>query len=65
MSEVAAEIEWKQDSPYGWTHPAGWTIGRYIVSGVSHFMLWQGREHRGNFGSLEAAQAHYSTQGNK
>jgi hypothetical protein len=29
MSEVAGEFEWKQDSPYGWSHASGWTIERY------------------------------------
>lgn len=57
MAEVPRESDWKQDSPYGWTHPAGWTIGRYVVSGVSCFMLWQGRDHRGKFDTLETAQA--------
>ncbi|PFW66260.1 hypothetical protein C6Q28_12090 [Burkholderia multivorans] len=63
MSEVVAEAEWKQESPYGWSHASGWTIGRYVVSGVSRFMLWQGRDHRGNFDSLEAAQAHQKQSG--
>jgi hypothetical protein len=62
MSDVVAQAEWKQDSLYGWSHPSGWTIGRYVASGVSHFMLWQGREHRGNFESLEAAQARHRSE---
>ncbi|AEA65577.1 hypothetical protein bgla_1p1870 (plasmid) [Burkholderia gladioli BSR3] len=53
MSDVTAELDWKQDSPYGWMHPTGWTITRYVVSGASHFMLWQGRDHRGKFDSLD------------
>lgn len=57
MSDVDTQTEWKQDSPYGWSHASGWSIGRYVVAGVSHFMLWQGRDHRGKFASLEAAQA--------
>jgi hypothetical protein len=61
MSDPNAQTEWKQESPYGWSHPSGWSIGRYTVFGVSHFMLWQGREHRGKFDSLEAAQAHHRT----
>lgn len=57
MSEPVAEVEWKQDfSPYGWSHASGWTIGRYVVSGVSRFMLWQGRDNRGQFDSMETAQ---------
>ncbi|MFL9936447.1 hypothetical protein P0D88_47420 [Paraburkholderia sp. RL18-103-BIB-C] len=60
MSEVVAESEWKQDSPYGWSHASGWTIGRYVVSGVSSFMLWQSREHQGRFDSLEEAQKQHA-----
>ncbi|MGF6637233.1 hypothetical protein [Paraburkholderia tuberum] len=59
MSDVASQTEWKQDSPYGWSHPSGWTIGRYVVAGVPRFMLWEGRDHRGNFDSLDAAQAQH------
>ncbi|MBC8751292.1 MULTISPECIES: hypothetical protein [Paraburkholderia] len=62
MPEIAAQTEWKQDSPDGWSDASGCTIGRYVVSGVSHFMLWQGRDHRGNFDSLEAAQAHHNAE---
>jgi hypothetical protein len=62
MSDAASETEWKLESPYGWSHPSGWTIGRYVVAGVSHFMLWQGRDHRGKFNSLEAAQAQHRLQ---
>lgn len=56
MSEVVAENEWKQDSPYRWTHASGWTIGRYVVSSVSRFMLWQGWTPQGPFDRLEEAQ---------
>lgn len=42
MSEVVTEVDRKQDSPYGWLHPNGWRIGRYLVSGVSHFMHGKG-----------------------
>lgn len=59
MSDVETQTEWKQDSPYGWSQASGWSIGRYVVAGVSHFMLWQGRDHRGKFASLEAAQAEH------
>lgn len=48
---------WKQDSAYGWSHPTGWTIGRYIVGGRETFMLWHGNEIQGQFPTLEAAQA--------
>ncbi|WP_181154692.1 hypothetical protein [Burkholderia multivorans] len=34
--------DWKQDSEYGWSHPSGWNIGRYIVNGTPVFMLWHG-----------------------
>lgn len=61
MSEVVADIEWKKESSYGWSHASGWTIGRYVVSGVSRFMLWQGRDLRGQFDSLGSAQAHHAT----
>jgi hypothetical protein len=46
---------WKQLTPYGWSHPAGWTIGRYAVDGASKFMLWEGTSHRGIFSDLSAA----------
>lgn len=46
---------WKKDSDYGWSHQSGWTIGRYVVSGQSRFLLWQGTAPRGRFGSLEEA----------
>lgn len=36
--------DWKQDSEYGWSHPTGWNIGRYIVNGTPVFMLWHGGE---------------------
>ena len=60
MSEVVGEIDWKQEPPYGWSHASGWTIGRYVVSGKSHFLLWQGRDIRGKFDSLELAQEHHA-----
>ena len=61
MSELATIGEWKQDSEYGWSHPAGWTIGRYLVNGLSRFMLWQGREHKGRFDSFEDAVKQHRT----
>ncbi|CAH0445360.1 hypothetical protein LMG10661_01611 [Ralstonia syzygii subsp. syzygii] len=30
--------DWKQDSEYGWSHPTGWNIARYIVNGTPVFM---------------------------
>ena len=51
--------EWKQDSEYGWSHPTGWTIARYIVNGVPTFMLWHGGETQGKCNSLaEAKERH-------
>jgi len=48
--------EWKQDSEYGWSHPTGWTIARYIVNGVPTFMLWHGGETQGKCNSLDEAK---------
>lgn len=51
--------DWKQDSAYGWSHPSGWTIGRYVVNGVPTFMLWHGAETQGQFNTLELAKARH------
>lgn len=48
--------EWRQDSDYGWSHPGGWTIGRYVVDGTAVFELWHGGVTQGRFDDLEAAK---------
>ncbi|HUO61592.1 MAG TPA: hypothetical protein VMU24_13050 [Candidatus Acidoferrales bacterium] len=58
---IAVEAVWKQEGEYGWSHPTGWTIGRYILNGVPRFMLWQGRDNRGRFDSLALAQQQHET----
>ncbi|WP_050453118.1 hypothetical protein [Candidatus Burkholderia verschuerenii] len=47
--------EWKQNSAYGWSHPSGWEIGRYLQNGEEIFMLWHGGETQGRFATLEKA----------
>jgi hypothetical protein len=52
--------EWKQEGQYGWTHPSGWNIGRYVVSGTAVFRLWHGDETQGRFEHLEAAKTRHT-----
>jgi hypothetical protein len=61
MSEPSTIGEWKQESEYGWSHPSGWAIGRYLVNGISRFMLWQGHETKGRFDSFSDAVNQHRT----
>ncbi|HGO6074579.1 TPA: hypothetical protein ACK3Q6_004430 [Burkholderia cepacia] len=54
---------WRADAGgYGWTHydaegmPSGWLVGLCRIDGVPTYMLWNGNETQGRFGSLELAQ---------
>ncbi|WP_020201318.1 hypothetical protein [Cupriavidus sp. WS] len=60
MPEVNADSEWKQDTAYSWSHPSGWTIARYVVNGVSRYMLWKGRESQALLDTLEDAQRQHA-----
>jgi len=52
--------KWKQERQYGWTHPSGWHIGRYVVGGKPVFRLWDGDKTHGRFDDLEAAKRHHT-----
>lgn len=61
--DPAALGDWKPDGLTGWTHPDGWAIGLYSVSGKPVFLLWEGRSVRGRFESWEAARTAKQTVG--
>lgn len=52
--------EWRQNSDYGWSHPSGWAIGRYVVGGTPVFGLWHGGETQGRFEDLAAAKLRHA-----
>ncbi|HDR8936304.1 hypothetical protein [Burkholderia vietnamiensis] len=36
----SAASGWREAGAYGLSHPDGWTIGRYKVSGTDRCLLW-------------------------
>lgn len=51
--------EWSKASEYSLSHPGGWTLAKCFVQGVAKYVLWQGDERKGQFGTVrEAVAAH-------
>jgi len=62
MAEVLIENVWTAAGDYGWSHPTGWTIGRYVVNGTPRFLLWQGQKVVDRFESFDEAVKHHASK---
>lgn len=49
--------EWTELNPFAITHPKGWTIAKYSVSGNWKYMLWHGNDDKGVFDSASEAKS--------
>lgn len=49
--------EWSKVSEYCLSHPGGWTLAKCFVQGVAQYVLWQGDERKGQFGTVREAMA--------
>lgn len=57
--EAIEALGWQTINTYGYTHPTGWSIGRYRVSNEWITVLWDAREIHKRFSSpFAAAQYH-------
>ncbi|WP_186027448.1 hypothetical protein [Burkholderia gladioli] len=63
-AQALIALGWHVVSPYGYSHPSGWTIGRYRTDGVWETVLWEGTHIHGRFKNpLTAARHHAKRQG--
>ncbi|MGS1047522.1 hypothetical protein ACVCIC_01235 [Burkholderia glumae] len=52
-------LGWQVISPYGYSHPSGWTIEDIRTNGKWQTLLWKGRHIHDRFRRpLDAARAH-------
>ncbi len=56
IEQQAVTDGWRAEGKYGFVHPSGWSIGRYIVNCVETYMLWHGNETQGRFSTADEAK---------
>ncbi|WP_186043949.1 hypothetical protein [Burkholderia gladioli] len=54
-------LGWQVVSPYGYSHPSGWTIERCKIDGQWRTLLWKGLHIYDRFKSPLAAAEHHAT----
>ncbi|MGS1000144.1 hypothetical protein ACVCH0_00175 [Burkholderia glumae] len=58
-AQALIALGWQLTSPYGYSHPSGWTIEDIRTSGKWQKLLWKGRRIYDRFRRpLNAARAH-------
>ncbi|TCK32032.1 hypothetical protein B0G84_9164 [Paraburkholderia sp. BL8N3] len=54
---MADTDSWTEINPYALSHPDGWLISRYVVSGINTFLLWDPcGKCQGKFGRIPSAK---------
>ncbi len=56
-AQAFVALGWQVVSPYGYSHPSGWTIERSKIDGEWKTHMWKGRHIHDRFSSPEAAAA--------
>ncbi|WP_257814223.1 hypothetical protein [Burkholderia glumae] len=58
-AQALIALGWQVTSPYGYSHPSGWTIEDIRTNGKWQTLLWKGRHIHDRFRRpLDAARAH-------
>ncbi|MCM2547246.1 hypothetical protein [Burkholderia glumae] len=58
-AQALIALGWQVVSPYGYSHPSGWTIEAIRTNGKWQTLLWKGRHIHDRFRRpLDAARAH-------
>lgn len=59
-AQALVALGWQVVSPYGYSHPAGWTIERCSINGEWKTLLWNGPHIYDRFATPLAAAEHHA-----
>lgn len=60
-AQALVALGWQVVSPYGYSHPSGWTIERCSINGEWRTLLWNGPHIYDRFATPLAAAEHHAT----
>lgn len=59
-AQALVALGWQVVSPYGYSHPSGWTIERCCINGEWRTLLWNGPHIYDRFATPLAAAEHHA-----
>ncbi|WP_186138388.1 hypothetical protein [Burkholderia gladioli] len=59
-AQALVALGWQVVSPYGYSHPSGWTIERCSINGEWRTLLWKGQHIYDRFETPLAAAEHHA-----